>query len=860
MFLENNNSQTLPLDGIWKFRLGDAPEVDLPVPSAWEAHTADKLTDGPAVYKREFNLPASWLGSRTLLEADAISFEATIHINHQPAGTHRGLWSPFQLDITELVHEGDNVVEIEVWKPGGRFPLRESLAGFLPDVATTFGGLWQGIRLRSVSWAAFSDLRVFAYGGGWLDVQGRIMGLGERRLNELNIDLFDAAGSLVTHARTLVAGDQSFATHVETGGLARWEPVAGAPLYTLRVSLQSRGVDIAQTTRRVGFRDVAVTNGKTRLNAQPLHLRGVLDWGWDAARLCPTPTRAELLDNFAKARALGFNLIKLCLFVPDETTFDVADETGTLLWLELPMWLPKVTPELRELARREYRDTFRRLHHHPSIVVISLGCELNAEADAGFLCELDELAHEWLPNALHCDNSGSAEAYGGVSTRLSEFYDYHFYTDPHYFQQLVQHFQRPYQPAKPWLYGEFCDADTLRDFSRLDPEPWWLTQPTALTRDDFLSTRDYQRRLGLASISDGGAGLTQTARRQATAIRKFIVEQVRATHATGGYVITGWADTPITTSGVVDDRRELKFLPDEWRQFNTPCVLTMDRERRRRWIGGDRPAHKDPFTWRAGENAEIHLILSNGLGDVEHGRLQWRLTDVDGNEIAGGTQDEVAVPGGEAKEVALLHCQMPAPEGTPIELALSAEVLSAGHDELVASNSWKLWVVPRFSPLPLGWSETGPGVRVAAELTDDLLKRVRQGEKAALWLKQPDPRFTRNLPFWRESIHVFEPHRFWERAPNAGYADMRFFSVATDFAIEGEKLLELLGAEAKLTPIWRRFDARQMFWAEYLAEVTYGPGRLFVSSLRFEGGLGAQPGTLDTNPIGTWLLKNLLEL
>ena len=38
MFLENNNSQTLPLDGLWKFRLGDALEVNLPVPSAGEAH------------------------------------------------------------------------------------------------------------------------------------------------------------------------------------------------------------------------------------------------------------------------------------------------------------------------------------------------------------------------------------------------------------------------------------------------------------------------------------------------------------------------------------------------------------------------------------------------------------------------------------------------------------------------------------------------------------------------------------------------------------------------------------------------------------------------------------------------------
>ncbi|MBI3242060.1 MAG: hypothetical protein HYZ49_07190 [Chloroflexi bacterium] len=852
MFLENNKSQTLPLDGLWKFRLGNAPEVDLPVPSAWEAHTADKLTDGPALYRRAFFLPASWLGARILLEADAISFDATVRVNNQLAGTHRGLWSPFQLDITRLAREGENTIEIEVWKPGGRFPLREALAGFLPDVATTFGGLWQGIRLRSMSWAAFDDLRVFAYGGGWLDVQGRVVALGERRAGEVIIDLLDADEQLLTHARAVVGGDQSFAIHVETGGVTQWEPVTGAPCYTLRLSLQSRGVEVAQATRRVGFRDVAVVDGKTILNSQPLHLRGVLDWGWDAARICPTPTRAELLDQFAKARALGFNLVKLCLFVPDETTFEVADEAGMLLWLELPMWLPKVTPEFRELALREYQGLFRRLHHHPSIIVVSLGCELNADADAGFLRELDNLADEWMPNALHCDNSGSAEAYGGVSTRLSEFYDYHFYTDPHFFQPLVQHFHRLYQPAKPWLYGEFCDADTLRDFSKLDPETWWLTQPTALTRDDFLSIRDYRTRLGSAAIEDGGLALTGAARCQATAIRKFIVEQVRAHGATGGHVITGWADTPITTSGVVDDQRELKFSPDEWRQFNAPRVLTMDRERRRRWLGGDRPAHKDPFTCWAGEAAEIHLVLSNGAGDVEGGRLQWRLTGEDGNEIMNGSRDDVAVSGGESHEIAILHFKMPLVTEKPIELTLSAEV------ETCASNSWKLWVVPRISSLSLGRPETGPGVR--ADLTDDLLRQIHQGQSAVLWLRQPDPRFTRNLPFWRESIHTFEPHAFWERLPHPGYADMRFFSVATDFAIDIEKLSALFGPEARLKPIWRRFDARQMFWTEYVVEAVYGAGRLVVTTLRFEGGLGVQPGALDTNPIGAWMLKTLLEM
>ena len=687
MFYENDESIILPLEGDWEFTLGNSTAYTIPVPSAWEAHTADKLTDGPAFYHRTVIIPETWIGKTICFEADAISFQASVRINGEEAGQpHRGLWSPFQFNITHLIRAGENKIEIEVWKPGRRFPLRETLAGFLPDVATTFGGIWQGLRLRAFAWAALSDVRVFAYGGGWVDVQGQIVNLGERRAIEAIIELLDSDNQPVSRTRANVAADHSFAAHLETGSVVKWTP-ANPQLYSVRVSLNSRTSKTVEIARRVGFRDVTASEGKTWLNDQPLHLRGVLDWGWNPARLCPTPTRAELLDNFSKARALGFNLIKLCLFVPDETTFNVADETGMMLWLEMPMWLPTVTPEFRELALREYRDLFWRLGHHPSIVALSLGCELNSQADAEFLSELAQLAREWMPNALHCDNSGSAEAYGGVLTRLSDFYDYHFYTDPHFFQALVHHFNRPYQKHKPWIYGEFCDADTLRDFNAAAADWWWLTDSTPLDRDDFHAMREHKARLAAAAVADGAASLTGTARRQATAIRKFIVEQVRSEHATGGYVITGWTDTPITTSGVVDDFGNLKFLPDAWQKFNADRVLLIDRERRRRWIGGDRPAHKDPFVWWQGEAVEIHVILSNG-GDHVEGELKWRLSDPTGAALAAGLR-AVDVAEGEVNEIAIVSAAMPfSPKRQMIELTLTAEL-----GEI--KNSWRLWAAPR---------------------------------------------------------------------------------------------------------------------------------------------------------------------
>jgi len=158
---------------------------------------------------------------------------------------------------------------------------------------------------------------------------------------------------------------------------------------------------------------------------------------------------------------------------------------------------------------------------------------------------------------------------------------------------------------------------------------------------------------------------------------------------------------------------------------------------------------------------------------------------------------------------------------------------------------------PKLAPL------TAP--LLACELGAILLNSVQAGRNAVLWQTLPDKRYTRHLPFWREAIHVFNHHGLWTLVPQPGYADMRFFSVATDLALDLAALQSLLGPTAQCRPIWRRFDARSLTWADYVVEVQYGSGRLFVSTLRFAGGLGRQPEGFEANPWGAWLLASLLR-
>ncbi len=855
MLLENDLSDYQSLDGDWEFQLAGGPARPMPVPSAWEARLADKAADGPAFYRRSFVLPEDWAGGRVALECRAVSFDATVFVNGRRAGHHRGMWAPFQIDVTSFVRPGANTIELEVWKPGRRHPVREALAGFLPDVGVPFGGIWQSIGLRRLGDLALEQAQFLAGADGALQVAGQLRWLGARRPVRAELALLAADGTVL--AFTDAPADESFAARLSAPGAAAWAP--DRPVLhraELTFSDAASGQPLLRVARRIGLRTARAEGDVVLWNGQPIHLRGVLDWGWDSGCVCPAPPREAVLDQIATARSLGFNLIKLCLFVPDEATFDAADEAGMLLWLELPMWLPQVTPAFRELALREYGEILQRVHHHPSLAIVSLGCELNADADAEFLDQLNRSARAWMPGCLLCDNSGSAEAYGGIVTPLGDFYDYHFYTDPHFFPALVDHFDRACQPRKPWIYGEFCDADTLRDYTRLPADTWWLAGETWLPRDEVTAMREHRARFDEAGVEDGGAALTRIARQQATAVRKFIFEHTRARHASGGYVITGWMDTPVSTSGVVDDHLQLKFPPEEWRAFNADRVLVMDRERRRRWEhGGDRPVYADPFTWRQGDVAEVHLSLSNGRPATSAGWLRWHLAAEDGEIIARGDARVAPVRGGAVSEIAVLKIPLPARSARRLaEYELGARLELDDGD---TTNAWRLWAAPRAPDLPaLDVLERA----AAGGLSDDVLRRADRGACEVVWLTSPDDRFTERKPFWREAIHVFEPHPVWDAIPQPGYADLRFFGLATDFVINPDRLRAALGLTVSdVRPVWGRFDARALTWSEYLVDVSYGAGRLLISTLRFKGGLGRQPWAFDAHPMGAWALSALLD-
>jgi beta-galactosidase/beta-glucuronidase len=122
------------LNGEWQFEFDD-PDVGLEqhwecgqkefsrrilVPFCFESSMSgigDQQFHTPIWYRRSFALDEPWNGKRVLLRFGAVDYRAAVWVNGRMAGNHEGGHTPFSMDITRLVHPGENWITVRVEDP-----------------------------------------------------------------------------------------------------------------------------------------------------------------------------------------------------------------------------------------------------------------------------------------------------------------------------------------------------------------------------------------------------------------------------------------------------------------------------------------------------------------------------------------------------------------------------------------------------------------------------------------------------------------------------------------------------------------------------------------------------------------------
>ncbi|HVF90416.1 MAG TPA: glycoside hydrolase family 2 TIM barrel-domain containing protein [Blastocatellia bacterium] len=161
----------------------------------------------------------------------------------------------------------------------------------------------------------------------------------------------------------LEAGQKQQRVALEVPGARLWgleEP----NLYLLAAQLEDEGGHTARIETYFGLRKIEARGRFVYLNNSPIYLDGILYQPG-------TATYEEMRRHMHAMKELGCNLVRVHIAGIDPRIYNLADEMGMLLWVEVPS--PHSSSRLsRENHRAELLRMLAVIETHPSVVIWSL--------------------------------------------------------------------------------------------------------------------------------------------------------------------------------------------------------------------------------------------------------------------------------------------------------------------------------------------------------------------------------------------------------------------------------------------------------------------------------------------------------
>ncbi|MEO5807876.1 sugar-binding domain-containing protein [Devosia sp.] len=636
---------TLSLDGAWKFKLDGRGDWRIAhVPSPWQSEFADlREASGLAVYRRSFTLPVGWQDRAVSAKFGAVNYYAEVFLNGKRLGDHEGGYLPFAFVLPKSVLRAENELEVRVTLPTAdktlypQFPFAEIPHG-KQSWYGPLGGIWQSVVLEAHNPVHIEHVKVDAdLASGRvafvLELVGSTVGAS------IAVNIFDSAGVLVA------SGDGASDTvSAVVTDVAPWSPDA-PNLYRAELTLSVKGKAVDAASVSFGFRTIETRDGKLWLNGQPLYLRAALDQDYYPEGICTPPSLYFLEDQARKAKALGLNMLRCHIKVPDPRYHEVADRIGLLIWTEIPN-VQTFSPASAQRLRDTMAGIVRRDGNHPSIIAWTIinedwGTRLVENADhRRWLKE----TYDWLkaldPTRLISDNSACFPNFH----MKSDLNDYHYYRSVPERREEWDDLTTQFANNAAWTYSNLGDAEWRGDEPLIVSEfgVWGLPNPAKLLLEDgsepfWMETgatwgdgvalphgiRQRFSALHLDTVFKDFTAFVEAAQWYQFANLKYEIEVMRAHPTIVGYVITEFTDVHWEANGLLDINRNPRVFHNQFASINTDIVIITK-----------------PAMWSAyaGDTLGIDLsVATGGLSIPTGAKLRWSGSGLSGSADVAAT-------------------------------------------------------------------------------------------------------------------------------------------------------------------------------------------------------------------------------
>jgi beta-glucuronidase len=395
----------------------------LHVPGDWNTQDPRLFNyEGVVWYQRDFDAQPK-PGTRTFLHIGAANYRSHAWVNGKRVCDHEGGYTPFDCEVTAVLHPGSNFVVIAVDAT--------RMVDGIPSVGIdwmNYGGLTRDVSLVTVPVNFIDDYDVHlahgpAFQPGSTELTGYVHVLGASG---------DQPGATVTidipetgvHTTATTGADGRATFDVKATSLTLWSPEL-PKLYKVTLTSGS-GDQQDKLTDDIGFRDIRVDGTRILLNGRPIFLRG-------ANMHAEAPIRGGRVDNdqdvatiFGYLKDLNANFVRLAHYPHDERMERAADRDGIMIWSEIPLWqhISFDKPEVYAKAVAMLNEMIRRDRNKASVILWSISNETaNNPTRTQFLTNLANRARQLDPTRPITSALNSERIQGDSASLTDAFAD-----------------------------------------------------------------------------------------------------------------------------------------------------------------------------------------------------------------------------------------------------------------------------------------------------------------------------------------------------------------------------------------------------------------------------------------------------
>lgn len=334
-------------------------------------------------YRRKLDLPNGSERKRLFLQFDGAAHIATVYVNGREAAEHRCGYTAFKVDITELVHPGENTVAVRLdTTENGAIPP----FGYVVDYLT-YGGLYREAWLIEKNISRIEDVHIITPTIDSIEVTVD----APEFPGEYLVTIY--SGNMERIYETRSRKNKITAQHLATRA---WRP-EDPNRYICEVKLVdgNRVEDVENV--KFGFRTAEFRADGFYLNGERYFLRGLnrhqsYPYIGYAATESLQREDARILKEELQCTAVRTSHYPQSQFFIDE-----CDRLGLLVFMEIPGWQHIGDEAWKEQACQNVEEMVLQYRNHPSIVLWGVRINESLDDDALYR-QTNRIAHKLDPS------------------------------------------------------------------------------------------------------------------------------------------------------------------------------------------------------------------------------------------------------------------------------------------------------------------------------------------------------------------------------------------------------------------------------------------------------------------------------